>query len=563
MANASSKKAEQAPAPAIFDIQDDEEEIENGNGGPRTIKQILSQKRSRLQQAGLLPTEYIKNPSVSGRSSTQIDEERFKDPLSKKTKLRLMQTYQDYTVSSAISTLIHYVLGRGLKATIYPTTREQLKTQEEVTNRLNDVIKEFDLGPKSMEEFQNFIDMVDLNCGLYETHMPQALAQSYVFGRSVLWKVRANKEIESQELPAKWGFKEGVPIALRPLDSIGLGQVIVDTKSWEPKIIEYDGSLGSIEDVTGKRKQTEELKIEDLIYFTKDDYNIIPDSYNYGFTKLLDAIPVSENKRRLTKKVFAEINNNQWAGLNVFEIAGMSTKDMQAFANTLRAGRNKITNQPIKVHSITPQFDMAGNLEQLKQLHLNLLMAVKVPSFLMNFEQITNRATTEAILSAWQQTVLEAERNWIRMVLWKYWYKPLIEFYFPDKAFLYLRIKIIQEFQSIEFSGLFEKAIAVNNLYSARIITIREARELLNLPPFSEEQAEGELEQKELVDQLVKKNPDMIPPLEQVEGARQQENQNLAKMEGNQLLIKPGQGGTKTAQQLINKLKRPPRGGRV
>ena len=117
---------------------------------------------------------------------------------------------------------------------------------------------------------------------------------------------------------------------------------------------------------------------------------------------MLDAIPVSENKRRLTKKVFAEINQNQWAGLNVYEIAGMSEKDMQAFALSLQPGRSKVTNQPLKIHNINPQFDMAGNLNQLRDLTLNLLSACKVPSFLMNYEQITNRATTEAVLIAWQ-----------------------------------------------------------------------------------------------------------------------------------------------------------------
>lgn len=510
--------------PVIFDIPSDND-YENGDADdyykPKSIKQILAQPRKRrgssaaqLQTAGLMPPEYYQNPDISGRHSTMIDEIKFKDPLSKKTKLRLMQTYQDYTVSSAIGVLIHYVLGQDMKATVYPVSREDLKTPDEVTEKLNDVIKEFDLGPTSMEDFQNFIDMVDLNCELYNRHLPQAMAQSYVYGRAALWIVRANKDIESQELPSKWGFKEGVPVALRPIDSANLGQVIVDTKSWEPEIVEYEGNLGSVDEITKQRKSMEELKIEDLIYFTRDDYNIIPDSLNYGFSRLVDVIPVSENKRRLTKKVLAEINQNQWAGLNIYEIAGMSTKDLQAFADSLKPGRNKVTNQPINVHNVKPEFDMMGNLEQLKQLHINILMGVTVPSVLLNFENITNRATTEAVLAAWQQTKLEAERTWIRMTLWKYWYRPLIEFYFPDKEFLYLRIKVIEEFKSIEFSSFFEKALAASNLYAARIINLREARELINKPPFpiGEDGEEEDLEQEDMINKLVSNNPDLIAP---------------------------------------------------
>ena len=395
--------------------------------------------------------------------------------------------------------------------------------------------------------------------GTYRKLWPRA---TYSVGQT-LWIVRANSKIdepnEGNDLLQKWGFREGVPVSLRPLDSINLGQVTVDTKSWEPKKIEYVGHLGGVADPQRQRDEIEELDIKDLIYFTRDDYNLIPDSYNYGFARLLDAIPVSENKRRLTKKVFAEINQNQWAGLNVYEIAGMSEKDMQAFALSLQPGRSKVTNQPLKIHNINPQFDMAGNLNQLRDLTLNLLSACKVPSFLMNYEQITNRATTEAVLIAWQQTVLEAERNWVRTVMWKYWYRPLLEFYFPDKQFLYMRIKILQEFQSIEFASLFERAISVNNLYASRIITRREARELLNMPPFPEDEDEQAQQQEDLVNKLMNQNPDMMDPMQQIGAAQQQEDQKLKQLEGsdtsNQLLIKPNTS-TKNPGQILTRLKR-------
>ena len=582
--------------PGPFDYENGEEDEYK----PPTIKQILnSPKRKRgmqstaiaapstrvvgtsfgIQAGGLMPPEYYRNPSVSGSSSQMIDEEKFKDPLSKKTKLRLLQTYQDYTVSSAIGVLIHYVLGQTMKATVYPVSRDQLKSQQEVEERLNEVIKEFDLGPKSLEDFQNFIDMVDLNCELYERHLPQAMAQSYVFGRAALWIVRANKDIESQELPVKWGFREGVPVALRPLDSMNLGDVIVDRKSWEPKTLMYDGTLGSENEINrknnqGQRKSTEELDIEDIVYFTRDDYNIIPDSLNYGFSRLVDAIPISENKRRLTKKVLSEINNNQWAGLNIYEIPGMSTKDLQNFANTLKPGKNKVTNQPITVHNVNPQFDMQGNLEQLRELHLNILMAITVPSVLLNFENITNRATTEAVLSAWQQTKLEAERNWIRNILWKYWYRPLIEFYFPDKDFLYLRIKIIEEFQSIEFSSFFEKQLAATNLYASRIINLREARELINKPPFpvGEDGEAEDLETQDMIDKLVMGNPDIVMPPQQQEpnqpqGAtgreqeekRQKEKPAAANTPKQKTLLNP-QSKVRNVESILSRIRNPPSG---
>ena len=76
--------------------------------------------------------------------------------------------------------------------------------------------------------------MVDLNCELYERHLQEAMAQSYVFGRAALWIVSANNKIddpnEGNDMLQKWGFREGVPVSFRPLDIINLGQVTVDTK---------------------------------------------------------------------------------------------------------------------------------------------------------------------------------------------------------------------------------------------------------------------------------------------------------------------------------------------
>lgn len=512
----------------------DNDDYENiSDTRPRNVKEALRLRAKviQMQKAGLLPSEFYQEPQVIAGDEVirdEIDELKFKDPLSRKTKRRLEQVSTDYVVASALATLIYYVLGRSMKATIYPVTREQLKTQDEVDERLNDVIKEFSLGPESLQEFQDFIDMVDLNCGLYEYHLPEAMAQAHVFGRSALWIVRADASIESEERLVGWGFKQGVPIALRPLDSSSLGQIIVDTKSWEPKRISYEGNMGNQSGQTNlsrggpSQHQGIEIDISELIYFVRDDYNMIPDSYGYGSARLVDAIAISENKRRLTKKVLAEINNAQWAGINVYEIAGMNAKDMQQFADTLKPGRNKITNQPVKVHSISPQFDMSGNLEQLKQLTLELLMAMKVPSFLMNYEAVTNRATSQSVAHIWQQTVLEAERNWLRNVLWRYWYKPLMEFYFPEERFLYMKVKILLEFQSIEFSSLFEKSVAVNNLLAARIISIREAREMLQLPPFPPDQELINEQELGVAEQLLAENPDLAAQVQGQHGAPSQ-----------------------------------------
>ena len=136
----------------------------------------------------------------------------------------------------------------------------------------------------------------------------------------------------------------------------------------------------------------------------------------------------------------------------------------------------------------------------------------------MNFEDVTNRATTELVATVWQETVLEAERDWLRDILWHYWLRPLMEQYFPDKEFLYIRAKVILEFQSIDFSSLIEKAVAISNLVASNIISVREGREMLKLPPFPEDQQD----QIDQAQKILANNPDMQQQQQQ-QGQQQQQ----------------------------------------
>lgn len=558
---------------------------------PKTINQILSSqpvRRGQLKQASMLPPELQKRPSSTGNG--EIDELKFKDPLSQRSKLRIRDLTRDYAVMSAMNVLIHYVLGRQFKATVYPVTREQLDTQEEVNEALNKAAREFNLPtapaakqrtdvltqrtglarpptttldqqqPEDPNEgnpfkpFQEFIDVVDLNCEL-DIALRKALAQCYFYDRAALWIIKANADIVDDPFLAKLGFREDVPTGFRPLDSFSLGQITVNTKSWEPKMIEYRGNLGGIDDVSRSRKSVEELDAEELVYFTRNDYNIIPDSLNYGSLGMEPILELSESLRRLNKKVFPEITNNQWAGTHLIEIPGTSEKELKVMVNSIKPGRTKILNQRATVHNLNPQFDMSGTINLRSSTILNMLLKIGVPSFVMNFEDIPNVATALTVAFIWQETKLEDERNWVRTTLWRQWYRKLMDFFYPDldKQFLYLRVKVINEFKSIEFASIFEKAIAISNLRSSQTITEREARELLNMPPFPPDRDE----ELELASQILAENPDLIPIVQQVAQNQKLQDQTLAQIETggnkNEQIIKPGASGIGTAARTPEK----------
>ena len=113
---------------------------------------------------------------------------------------------------------------------------------------------------------------------------------------------------------------------------------------------------------------------------------------------------------------------------------------------------------------------------------------------------------------------MEFARDELRDQLWEYWYRRLMELYYPDKEFLYIRTKILIEFQSIDFSNFFEKAIAGGNLVQNNIFSISEVRELLGRPPYPEDQKEF----LELVEKAALANPEILAQLRVGQGLQGQ-----------------------------------------
>lgn len=523
----------------------------------KTIKQILKgppRRRTTLSQSSLLPPDLQRRPSSTGTG--EIDELKFKDPLTQKDKTRIRDLQKDYAIVSSVNVLIHYVLGRNVKATLYPVVREQLNSQEEVTDALNVVLQEFALPPNSFDKFQTFIDQVDLSCEL-DYYLRKAMAQAYFYDQSALWIVKANDEIMTKSRLVNWGFREGVPTGFRPLDSFSLGQITVNTKSWEPTFIEYHGNLGGIDDVSRSRKTVEELDMDELVYFTRNDYNIKEDSYNYGGLGLLSICELSETLRRLNKKVFPEVSNNQWAGTHIIQMEGTSEKEVITMTNSIKPARTKITNQPIQVHNLTPNVQMNSLIDLRSSTILNELLKIGVPSFVMNFEDIPNVATALTVAFIWQETKLEDERNWLRSTLWRQWYRKLMQFYFDqdEQEFLDLRVKVVTEFKSIEFASIFEKAIAVTNLRNAGVLSPRESREMINLPPFPPD-FDSELDE---ASQLLAENPDLIPVLKQLAQNQVQQDQKQQGIEtgnGKDQTAVPATANARSPEAVLSQIKR-------
>jgi hypothetical protein len=448
---------------------------------PNIITPKNYEKRN-IVQSGMIPDKFI-NRRKSGELTDET--EAFKDPYPRSYKARCANAFEfDNVIRPGIVTLVNYILKGDLRIECIPTNRAAKETPEELKQALDDVLEE-----SSRNKMMDFITHVDQLCKLKRKLRP-ALVQKFVFGRSATFIERADKSIEQKAELAELGFKEGAPIYLKPLNSYWLGQIHVDTVSWEPISVDYDDEKWTREPEGTSEDAQPPIAMEDLLYFTNDDYAVAPNSYNYGLSMIQNIMALSGANRRLNEKVLPELNTSAYAGSGIFKFEGMTAADMKNFVDTVLPATLKATNQAVSFEQIKIDANMQDIISQRDSNVKHEAMCIRIPSFLINFENITNRATTEQVSNVWQQTVLEPAREELREELWEQWYQPLIEFFYPDSEFLYLRLKVQNVFESVDFSSLIDKAAAVKDLYNSNLLTIREAREILARPPFPPDQEE-------------------------------------------------------------------------
>lgn len=479
---------------------------------PNIIAPKLYEKR-RIVQAGLIMDEKYTNRSKQG---VLIDDIVFQDPYPQAYKARLANSYEfDSIIRTGIDTLVHYILGRDFEPKLRPVTREKPREEKEFGNILAD------LGIMTIQEqegLMNYINHVDHTCKIKNALKPM-VTQKYVFGRSAALIERGSERVDESSELTKLGFTEDTPLHLKVLHSYYLGQNHYDRKTWEVVKIEYDNP-NWIRDPSKNADEQPALDIEDLIYLTHADNNVIPNGHGYGMSAMQSILALSGANRRLNERVLPELNTAAWAGTGIFKFSGMSSKQMDNFVRNILPSTWKATNQEIQYIPIKLDFDGEFLLDQRDSNVRHIATQLRIPSFLINFEDVTNRSVGDRVSNIWQQGDLEFARDELRDQLWEYWYRRLMEQYFPDSEFLHLRAKILVEFQSIDFSNFFEKAIAAGNLVQNTIISIDEARELLNRPPYPEDQ----LQFQELVEKYVQEHPEILQQLQvAVPGLQQQD----------------------------------------
>src|SRR6476469_2606039 len=227
---------------------------------------------NRIKEAGLLPADF--EQKVSYGIKTKINQTKFQDPVNQAYKGRLGNMYEfDYIARSVTDTLVYYLLGREPRGTLYSNNVNRYRQKDQTENtQLDDVIDK-----PVQDDLQRHIDSVDHISCIYDfDRLGAALKNEIVYGRGALLKKFSKNDIPEIDI------KLGSPIDVKPLCGYYLGQNIYDPDNWDIDAITYNDTIFGIDPDTGEEIKSKEIPIQRLVYLTKYDDHILPNSYGYG-----------------------------------------------------------------------------------------------------------------------------------------------------------------------------------------------------------------------------------------------------------------------------------------
>lgn len=360
-----------------------------------------SKKVSRSIYGRRYPTNFL------NARANDANDEQLRDPYNTVAKARFEDAYRsDPIVRRCINLKAKYILGKRPK-TILDIVQEY-NTSEEARQALSVVM--------SNQEYQRVKTAIDATNRRVKFHikLQAALKQSHIGGRSALL-------IEKLE--------GGRPADLKILNWKKLGSVHVEKDTWQLQSVDY-----------ADNDRNDPLLAEEIIYFAHSDDHISPDTLYYGLSEIEPIQHISECNRLIDEEDAKEINRGLWAGFGLLRFPTNTTdSEMDDFISKFNPGLWSATSQAVtaEVHQIAHDLDKLIN--ERRENDRRIMAALGVPSFLMGFEDITNRAC----YSEDTQTLTENG--------WKYWYEidpqeriatfnpetQKVEYHVPDGLYVY------------------------------------------------------------------------------------------------------------------------------
>lgn len=421
----------------------------------------------------------------------------FKPPHSQELKTSLANAHESDPYMKRITQFYtDYTFGDEIKPVITPMKADKPKSRDENDKLVREVISKTE-----HEGFMKFISDVDYMSGVHSV-LKGIWHQSYIFGMAAAWKTLSMKELVSVRKGNKVRIPIGTPIAFKPIDGYYLTYIHQDVDTFKPKFYEYlnpNSQLTFVQNAENKpvlelslrpntkiNDQFNMLPWERLLIVKRPNIGTTPNTSVYGVSPILPILYISENIRRIDEKILPELNEGSYAGVGIFMVNEDSKYDIDKLAQDLStAGTRIVMNEEIKYEPIEVDFNMEHILNQKVALIKSELLALGLPESIF-FPTNTNRSVLEILINVWQNVDLQKERDALTSTMWNYWYKDLMQVYFPDEELLDLAITVKLEFKNKTFAGFVDKAAPIIEAHKWGILNKMESREGLDYDAVSE-----------------------------------------------------------------------------
>lgn len=396
---------------------------------------------------------YLKNAAVESLGNTD-DYIVQKDPYTITAKIQFEEGLRaDGIVSRSFERKADFVFGKGVK-TVLDTENDNFEDTKARMQAVESIM--------SNAEYKKAKDTIDtLNKKVqFRFRVRGAYILCKGFGRSALLKDLIDKQEGSPTF--------GLPTSLYPLNSRQLGNVYINRKLKNIEWIEY------IADNGGTKENKTFYKPSELIYFTNRDYNISPNTLGFGYSDIEPIKDISETNRIYDEEDLKEIAKALWSAYLILRFPdGSNSSEVQNFLNNFDPSKPLATTMEVIPQIIQVAHEMQNIIEGRNQNDRRILRAAGIPSYILGFEDITNRSVAQFVTNAYKETLIEQERIFVKDIIERDWLIPIWSQLTNIEAAEYLKQKpkITLEFEEYIFDTFEQRVAAYLPLYQEGIIS--------------------------------------------------------------------------------------------
>src|SRR4029078_1926711 len=410
----------------------------------------------------------------SGFLSTEIDEEKFKDPYGGQFKSRLIDMdNNDYIASEAVNirNWAAFHPENQFEITLMPVTNKKYDSEDQITTDLNAIYKE-----DERKKIVEFIESVN-NFNDFRYRQLALANQAFIGGRAALF---IEKVLDANN---KFKFPVGTPAILKPLSWSFLNQVRVETDTWGLKSVRYTDFESD-----SKFGEQKFVPASDLLYITRNDHNSNPNTLYYGKSDYHPILKLSESIRAAEESHIPEILTSMWSSGGLFQFTNMNTKQMDDFMASVGPGLYRgINSENVKFTEFKLKHEGWFIMTLIENQITHMLMKLRTPEFLFNLSKATNRQAVEIQLNVFRDIVAEADRSWMNYHMNNQYYNTLLLLAPGINGVLtdpkQLKIKVVQRYKPLTFEDILAKANSIELLIRRFVIDRAEARGMLGLKP--------------------------------------------------------------------------------